>query len=402
MKLSSTVREASRTLLANKLRTFLMTVGTSIGIAALVVIMAVGNGTEEKVTERVEGFGSRAIMLIAGGGKDKPPPDTNVTTLRLEDAEAIRDEISGIEIATPAAFERKVSLKATGSQTRATVFAVESDWHRAWDWHVSRGEPISASDVSAKRRTCVIGETVKEELFGEGAAIGEFIQLDKSRCQVSGVLDARGTSPMGTDFDNRVLVPLTTGMRRIFNQDHITYVRIKVKPDTDTAAVAERVRRVMRKQHRIGADREDDFRLITPEVIAGLVRGMAGKLSWLLGIVAALSLLIGGVVVMNIMLMSVDERTSAIGVRRAVGASRADIRNQFLVESLFVAFLGSATGGLLGAAGCLLLGQLSPLPVVLSWQPFALAVVVALVVGVGFGVYPATKAASLDPVDALR
>ncbi|MFW5966428.1 MAG: ABC transporter permease [Persicimonas sp.] len=402
MKLLRIVSQASRTLLANPLRTALMTVGTAIGITALVVIMAVGNGTEAKVTERVEGFGSRAIMLIAGGGKDKPPPDLDVTTLRLDDAEAIRREVSGIEVATPAAFQREVPIKGMGSQARATVFAVEADWHHAWDWDVARGEPISASDVSTKQRTCVIGQTISDQLFGDGPAVGEFIQIRKMRCRVKGVLEARGTSPRGTDFDNRVLIPLSTGMRRLFNQDHITYVRLKTEPDADVGTVAEQIRHLMRDQHHIGPEQEDDFRLITPEVIADLVRGMTGKLSWLLGIVATLSLLVGGIVLMNIMLMSVDERTAEIGVRRAVGASETDVRVQFLAESLVVTSLGSLAGGLLGAGVSMLLAELTPLPVALSWEPFAVAMFVAVVVGVGFGVFPASKAASLDPVDALR
>ena len=385
----------------NKTRTFFMMAGTMVGIAALTVIMALGQGTEKQVMKRVEGFGPRALMLIAGGGKDLPPPDFSVTTLTLEDADAIRNNIRDIEAATPTAF-KTMPIKASDAQTRAMVFAVEPDWYDAWDWYVTEGNPIEAADVATMARVCVLGQTLSHDLFGNESPIGQYVRIQNVRFRVKGVLDHRGTSPMGTDFDDRALIPLTTGMRRLFNQDYITYVRIKVNDLDHVESVKQQVQRLMHERHHITPPQEDDFRIVSAKAVGDLARGTSGTLSAILIALAGLSLVVGGVVLMNILLISVGERQKEIGLRRAVGATRRDILFQFLTESLAVTLSGMVIGSGFGVVITLILQQATKVPVVLSWEPFTLSLTFALLVGTFFGVQPARKAASLKPVEALR
>ena len=402
MRIQRIIMQGIHALGANKTRTFFMMAGTIVGIAALTVIMAMGSGAEQKVMKRIEGFGPRAIMLIAGGGKDLPPPDLTVATLTLDDAKAIRDKVHGIEIATPAAFKRGMPIKAGAAQSTATIFAVEPDWNEAWDWYVSDGDPIAAEDVETLARVCVIGQTLSHDLFGKESPIGKYIRIQNVRFRIKGILERRGTSPMGTDFDNRALIPLTTGMRRLFNQDYITYVRIKVKNLDHITSVMKAVRQLIHERHHILPSQENDFRIVSAKAVGNMARGTSGTLSSLLIALAGLSLLVGGVVLMNILLISVGERQKEIGLRRAVGATRKDILSQFLVESLAVTCSGMMLGSGLGTVITLILMRTTKVPVVLSWEPFALSLAFALLVGTFFGVQPARKAASLNPVDVLR
>lgn len=402
MRFTRIAGEGIQSLKINKLRTFFMMAGTIVGIAALTVIMAIGKGTEKRVMKRLENFGPRAIMLIAGGGKDLPPPDLTVTTLTLDDADAIRDEIDGLEIVSPMAWKFQVNVTRGANLHQARVWGVEANWHEAWNWHVVDGDPLTDQDVAAKARVCVIGETVRRELFGQGNALGERLYINKVALTVKGVLESRGTTPMGTDFDSCVIIPITTAMRRVMNVDHVGAIRLVSKDTSLISQQAEAVRALIHERHHITPPEEDDFRLITAAVIAKLVKGTAGTLLLLLVSLAALSLLVGGVVMMNILLIAVAERTREIGLRRAVGATRGDIFAQFLTESLAVTILGTVLGSLLGLGLSLLLPRITPIPAIVSWEPFALALAFALLVGTSFGVQPARRAARLHPVEALR
>ena len=402
MRLARIVGEGIESLRINKLRTFFMMAGTIVGIAALTVIMAIGQGTEKKVKKRLQTFGPQAIMLIAGGGKDLPPPDMTVTTLTLEDAEAIRSEIDGLEMVSPMAWNFRMNVTREGNQHQTVVWGVEPNWHEAWKWYVVDGEEISDQDVATKARVCVIGETVRRELFGQSDPIGERLYINKVALTVKGVLKPRGTSPIGGDFDSRVIIPIDTAMRRVMNVDHVGAIRLISKDESQIRQQAEAVRSLIHQRHHITPPEEDDFRLITAAVIAQIVKGSAGTLRILLIALAALSLFVGGVVMMNILLISVAERTKEIGLRRAVGATRGDVFAQFLTESLTVTVLGTILGSLLGLGVCVLLRRITPMPVIVTWEPFALAVVFALLVGTFFGVQPARRAARLHPVESLR
>jgi len=403
MRLTHIVNEGFQSLGANKIRTFFMMAGTIVGIAALTVIMAMGKGTEEKVMERVNNFGVRVIMVTVGGGKGHSPPQEGVTTLRLEDAAAIRELVGGeTEIVSPGLMRRAMPVKAGGSQTQAVIHGIEPDWHDAWDWHNRDGDPISAEDTATMARVCVLGKTVRETLFGETDPTGSYIQIGEVRFMVKGVLESKGTSPMGTDFDNRVLVPLTTAMRRLFNQDHISYVRVKLSDPAQLEAIGERIRALLHERHRIRPPEEDDFAIVTASDIAKTARGISGTLSILLVALAGISLVVGGIVLMNILLISVSERTREIGLRRALGATQGDIFVQFLAESLAITLLGMVLGCLIGWGASTVLGKLLKTPMLISWEPFVLAIVFSLLVGLFFGIQPARRAARLKPVEALQ
>jgi putative ABC transport system permease protein len=402
MRLPRIAGEGLQALGVNKLRTFFMMAGTMVGVAALVVIMAIGKGTEKKVNKRMQNFGPRAMMLIAGGGKAMPPPDMTVSTLTLDDAEAIGDQVDGLEIVSPMAWRFKTNVTRGANQHQATIWGVEPNWHEAWNWHAVTGEGIADEDVATMARVCVIGETIRRKLFGQDSPFGERIQINNVTLTVKGVLESRGTSPMGSDFDSRVIIPITTAMRRVMNVDYVGAIRLVTRDTSLMHGQADQIRALIHQRHRITPPEEDDFRIITSEIIAKQVRGTSGTLSMLLIALAALSLIVGGVVLMNILLISVAERTQEIGLRRAVGATRRDIFVQFLTESLTVTILGMVLGSLIGLIVSLALPRLTPIVAIPSWQPFLLALGFALLVGTVFGVEPARRAARLHPVDALR
>ncbi len=402
MRIQRIAAEGLHALTTHKLRTFFMMAGTIVGIAALTVIMAVGKGTERQVMRRVENFGPRAMMVIAGGGRDMPPPDMTVTTLTLDDAEAIRSEIDGLELVSPQAWQFGVDLRHEANQTRATVWGIEPSWHQAWDWYASEGEEIDDADVATLSRVCLVGTAVQRDLFDGENPVGQSLYVNNVSLTVKGVLEHRGAGAGGGEFDNRIVIPITTAMRRVMNVDHLGAIRVITADAEAMPQQAEAIRELLRARHRITPPDEDDFRIISPIAIATMVRGTSRTLAMLLGALAGLSLLVGGVVLMNILLISVSERTAEIGLRRAVGATRGDIFTQFLAESLCVTLLGMILGSALGAAVAVAVGRFSPLPAVISPEPFLLAVAFALAVGIFFGVQPARRAAKLHPVDALR
>jgi putative ABC transport system permease protein len=386
---------------AHKLRSFFMMLGTLIGVAALIVIMAAGDGAKANVMSHVRGFGSGALMVNAGGGRGHSIPQEGVVTLTLQDADAIRARVRGLEIVASQAVKRGVSLKAGAAQTYANVIGVEPSWHAAWDWPMEAGRAIAEEDLLTMARVCEIGATVARELFGGLDPIGQPLQLDNVRCQVVGVLATRGTSPMGGDMDNRVVIPLTTALRRVFNQEHLTSIRVKPSNPRRIEATADEIRALLHERHHITPPAEDDFAIVTEADVTKAVSGIEGTLTRLLASLAGLSLLVGGIVLMNILLLSVNQRRHEIGLRRALGARRRDVFHQFLTEALAITLLGLLLGTALGWAVAQGLTVTMGMPVALTWQPVAIGTAAALAVGLGFGIHPALRAARLDPIKAL-
>ena len=388
-------------LATHKLRSVLMLVGTLVGVAALTVVMALGEGSRRRVAKRIENFGTDAIMVPAGVGK-RPGPDMATTTLTLADADAIRDEVPGLRLVSPMAWNFQMNVKHGERRYQAVVWGIEPNWHESFRWYAAVGEEIAGDDVAGAARVCLLGRTVARELFGDEDPVGQEILLNQVRLAVKGVLERRGASPMGGDFDNRVVLPITTAMLRVLNVDHLGAIRVISADPARIGEQAAAIRRLLRERHRIVPPREDDFRVITAEVIARFAAGMTGRLSLLLLVLAGLALVVGGVVLMNIMLISVRERTKEIGLRRAVGAGRGDIFAQFLAESLAISLLGMLLGVGLGGGLCATLPRFTPLPLVFTWPAVAVGAAATLVVGTAFGIAPARRAARLDPVEALR
>ena len=402
MRILRIAKEGARALTGNKLRTFFMMLGTMIGIVALSVIMAIGKGTDKNVMKRVTSFGTHAIMITAGGGKGFSPPQAGITTLRLEDAEAIRNQIRGIAIVAPFAMRGGMPIKAGSVQVQARIMAGGAEWHEAMDWYTGEGDPITSEDVATLARVCLLGSQLAKDLFGNEDPVGQSVQIGNVQFRVKGVLLPRGVSPMGETFDDRLLIPLTTGLRRLLNQEHITNIRVKVQDSRELDRIAGEIRQLLHERHHITPPAEDDFAIFSAVEIARNARGISRTLTILLSALAGLSLIVGGIVLMNILLISVGERTKEIGLRRAVGATQKDIFAQFLMESLTVTVSGMVLGSLAGFVINLTLGRFTKLPVAVSWEPFAMGLAFALVVGVFFGVQPARRAARLNPVEALR
>jgi putative ABC transport system permease protein len=293
-------------------------------------------------------------------------------------------------------------MKAGNVQWQADVFSVESEYHDFMNWPTQEGEGIAAEDVATMARVCVLGTSLAKTLFGDESPLEKTMYIQNVRFRVKGVLRPRGMGPGGTPSDNRLLIPLTTGMRRVFNRDYVSYIRVRMVNAADVPATAERLRTFMRKRHHITPPEEDDFSVVTAAEVEEAARGISGTLTTLLMILVGLSLIVGGVVLMNILLISVAERTKEIGLRRALGATQRDIFQQFLIESLIVTLFGMVAGCALGAAASAALPRLAKMPTVVSWEPFAFAVGFALLVGLLFGVQPARRAARLSPAKVLQ
>jgi len=403
MSLPRVAAEGIRALAAHKLRTFFMMAGTIVGIAALVVIMAVGKGAEQEVLKRVNSFGTHLIKINAGGGKGYTKPQAGIATLKPEDAEAIRAAISPrCDLVVSVAQKHNIPIKAGDRQTQGDVFAVDSDWHEAMPWPAKEGEGVTAEDMATMAHVAVLGTGLSKALLGDESPVGGDIQINNIRFHVKGLLEHHDVSPGGDDENNRAVIPLTTGLRRVFNQTYLTYIRVRMKDVRDVPAAAEEIRQLLHERHHITPPEQDDFSVVTAGEVAEAARGISGTLTALLAALAGLGLLVGGIVMMNILLVSVTARTKEIGLRRALGATRRAIFVQFLAESIAVTVVGAALGAAIGWGVVEALHRFASVRVLVSWEPFALAGTFALGVGLVFGVQPARRAARLSPIDAIR
>jgi putative ABC transport system permease protein len=386
----------------NRFRSFLVMLGVIIGIAALTVVVSMAKAANRKVMQRVNNFGPTAIMLFAGGGKNIPGPDPTVATLTFDDAKAVESQIGGVVLICPQVMRPRIPVTYGDQSTEVTIQGAATNYQDAWDWYVADGDFYDDQDYSEMARVAVIGRTVARELFQGVNPVGETIRIAGANFKVRGVLSSKGTSPSGTDMDDRVIVPLTTAMRRMFNVTTLTMVRVRVTGVDEVQRVAQEIRALMRERHHIRPPDLDDFRVVTPDIIAGLSEMVSGTLNKILLVVTAISLLVGGIVLMNLMLLSVAERRHEIGLRRALGGKRRDILLQFLFESLALTSTGGAAGLVLGVAAAVMLGRVSTSSTALSWEPLALALGLSFLVGLVFGLAPARRAARMSPVEALR
>jgi len=402
MTLGKTTKIATQALLKNKTRTFLMMLGVVIGIATLTVIMSMAKGARHKVMKGMANFGPNAVMVSAGGGKMFGPPDSRVTTLTLEDERAITDSVKGIKHIAPFTVNMEQSIIAGNANTTAMVVGVTPEFADAWQWYAEQGEFISEEDNSSLAKNCLLGQTVVRELFGTQNPVGETIRINNSNFKVIGVLSKRGASPHGMDMDRRVLVPLTTAMKRLDNLTYIGMIRIYVEDPNRMAEVNANVTALLRERHHIMPPNEDDFRVTDTQSFANTMTGVSKTLTTFLILLALVSLGVGGIVIANIMFISVNERKKEIGIRRAFGARVADIRSQFLAEAIIVTLLGGVAGASFGIGVARLIAMIKGMPAMLSWEALLLALLFSTLVGVVAGLQPAKRAANLDPVQAIK
>lgn len=404
MKTGKTISLATKAIGMNKMRAFLMMLGVIIGITTLTVIVSVGKGASAKVMKTVQNFGADAVVVFAGGGKVMGPPDEKVNTLTMEDAQAVMQEVKGIRSMDTALIRVSRTVKYEENNTNTVIYGGTTNYGDAWEWSVESGDYFTDEDVASMARVAVLGKTVVNELYGNTDPIGTNIKVENVNFKVVGVLAPRGTSPMGMDMDSRIVIPYTTASRRVFNTPYISLIRVAAVDPNQVGKIESDVAALLKERHHIQPGFPEDYRVSGASSVSKMAKGMMGTLNLFLGLISLISLVVGGIVIMNIMLMSVGERVKEIGLRRAVGARKKDIRNQFLIESSLITLMGGIIGVFVGLVLAVLLPILSKgkMPAMLSWEPFVLGFVFSVLVGILAGIQPAKKAAEMDPVIALK
>jgi len=402
MKTLRLTTNAFRGLNKNKMRSFFMMLGIIIGIATLVIILAITQGANKKIMARINSFGPNTIMVHSGGGKMRGPSSVSEANLTQKDLHDI-SSVEGVKIVAPFQVKPDMAVKYQSRFTTASVVGAKPNWADAWNRGVIKGDFIRKEDVELLRKVCVIGQTVKKELFPDSNPIGAELLIGKVKFRVRGILQKRGASPGGSDFDNLIVIPFSTASRRLMNQPkYIAMMRVIVDDPSHLKIISRQISQVLRRNHRLAPQEEDDFRLRSSTQIVKMIKGVSSTLHIFLLLIAGLSLIVGGIVIMNIMLISVSERKKEIGLRKAVGARSKEILLQFVLESLAITLTGGILGFIVGILGVEIMELVTSTPAVVSWEALVLAFGFSFVVGIIFGVQPARKAAQLDPVEALR
>ncbi|MCS7253950.1 MAG: ABC transporter permease [Armatimonadota bacterium] len=388
-------------LIANKVRSALTVLGVLIGVAAVIAMVAIAKGAEKEQLELVNAFGSNTLMVFAGQARRGiVATGTAQRNLTLDDVEAILRKCSMVVRVSPE-VRRAMPVRYGNRNTFTTVVGVTPDYLTVANWSVDSGRFITEADLNGMRKVCVLGKTVIANLFGEEPPLGKMIRIQGVQFEVVGTLTEKGALRF-MDFDDQILIPITTAMRRLFGIDYVTAIGVQA-PSMELLPLAQQqVTELLRKRHRINQDSQDDFTVRSQSEFMQMAQSTSQMFLILLASIASVSLLVGGIGIMNIMLVSVAERTREIGIRKAVGARRRDILLQFLVEAVVLTVIGGAIGILFGVGTAKAIGKAAGWTVVIPPYSIALAFFFAISVGLFFGIYPAYKAASLDPIEALR
>lgn len=389
---------ALRAIGRNLMRSFLTVLGIVIGVSAEITMVTLGNGATYAIQEQIGNMGSNLLTLRPGR---RMGPAEGAPNFRNADAEALDRQIPEAEAVVPVA-NASVTVVRNARNWSTSVTGATTDYLFANKWTLSAGRNFTMAEQRAGAAVCLLGATVQREIFGSEDPIGERVRLRKFACQVIGLLASKGQSTMGRDQDDMVLMPLRTVQRRLNGTPDVVYVQIAVRSSTSIDTVKDRVTEIMRERRRIVRNQADDFMVMDPRQLMEALTGTTRTMTTLLGAVAAVSLLVGGVGIMNIMLVSVTERTKEIGLRMALGARPRDVLRQFLVEAIVLCIAGGIFGILLGRGASWTVAQLLGWPVEVSITAAASAVGVSVLVGLLFGFYPAWKAARMDPIEALR
>ena len=401
MKVTTLIGVASKSIIRHKLRTFLIELAILAGIATLTVVISLTQGANKRIMKRMNNFGHDAIMVHSGGGKVRGPSTAEEANLTDKDRADIQN-IDGVKFVTPIQVELDMPLKYGNRFTTSWVMGVEPDWQDAWHRGALRGDFISTADNEQLARVCVVGTTTTRDLFGNENPIDKDIMVGSVSFKVIGILEKRGQSPAGTDFDNLILIPFTTASRRLMHQPiYTSMLRVIIDDPAQAKHIAGTIKEIVRENHHLAATEEDDIRISTAEHVAKMIKSTSKTLGLFLWLIAVISPMVGGIVLMNIMLMAVSERKQEIGLRRALGAKKKHIIYQFLAESVILTFSGGVLGVGAGVIIAMVLRNFGK-PISITWQPFAIAFVFSVLIGLFFGVYPARKAAGLDPVQALN
>jgi putative ABC transport system permease protein len=403
MKALNIIRSAFRALRRNKMRSFLTMLGIIIGVAAVIAMLAIGQGAEYSVKQQISSLGTNVLIIFPGSQQQGGirVGAGSVTTLTEEDAVAIGKECSAVAYVSPGA--RSGGQAIAGNLNWGTsIEGTGSDYLEIRSWPIEYGEFYSDQDVKAAAKVCVLGATVADNLFPESSPIGQTVRLRNMPARVVGVLTKKGQNAMGMDQDDVILAPYTTVLRRL---SHSPYLRQIIVSATSPSTILEAQRQVtelLRMRHKIASYDADDFTIRNQSDLATAATATTEILTILLASIASVSLLVGGIGIMNIMLVSVTERTREIGIRMSVGARGRDILTQFLIEALVLSLLGGLTGIALGVGGSLAISAFAKWPTIITAFSIILSFGFSIAIGIFFGFYPARKAAMLNPIDALR
>jgi putative ABC transport system permease protein len=398
-----TLRIALRALGRNKLRAFLTMLGIIIGVAAVIAMVAIGEGAKATIRAQIASLGTNVLIILPGslnqggvrGGFG------GVNTLVDGDAKAIAQEVRAVAFASPV-LRRNEQVVAANLNWATLAHGVAPEYQQIRDWNIAQGRFIHDGDIESAAKVAVLGQTVVNNLFGNDDPLDAVIRIRNIPFRVVGVLAPKGQSSQGTDQDDTIMIPYTTMQKRLMRITHVQSIVVSAVSAARVPEAQEQITALLRQRHRIGPDREDDFSIRNLSDIAAAASGSAQVMAILLGSVASISLLVGGIGIMNIMLVSVTERTREIGIRMAVGARSRDIMLQFLVEAVVMAATGGLLGVLFGIGSSKVLSNWAQWPTLISPSMVAVAFFFSGTVGVFFGFYPAKKAATLDPIEALR
>jgi putative ABC transport system permease protein len=403
MKLTATIFIALRALRRNKLRSILTMLGIIIGVLAVIAMVAVGNGARSQVEEQMATLGQNMILIYAGNFTTSGAKGGwgNAGTLKIEDALAILREVPGVAGVSP---ETRGGVQiAAGNQNWATTLLGESpEYFDMREWPLTSGAVFSPQDVRGATKVAVLGKTSATQLFGDEDPVGQVIRVKHVPFLIVGLLKPKGLTLQGQDQDDVIIVPYTTAMKRLTGATILRGINVQAESDEKMDQVEQQVVGLLRQRHRILGTRDDDFTVRNQQEITEMATATSRVMTWLVAAIASVSLIVGGIGIMNIMLVSVTERTREIGIRMAIGAHGRDIMLQFLIEAVTLSTLGGIIGIVAGIGTSEALSIIMKWPTVISLVSVVLSFIFSALVGVFFGLYPAQKAAELDPIDALR
>jgi len=403
MNLAESFLTSLAALLANKLRALLTMLGIIIGVAAVITMIAIGEGAQQAVTNRIQALGSNLLFISPsaqrGGGITVIQAGSNVR-LRNADAESIDQNVATVEAVVPE-YNSHAQVKYENKNWNTRIVGTVPEYETARNFPTVEGRYFTHSEERAYAKVCVVGQTVIDNLFPTEDPLGKTIRIAGQSFQVIGTLESKGQSGFQNP-DDQIIVPLSTAQRRLFGVDYLSQITVKVVNDADMDPAFLEIERVLRRAHKLREDQDNDFRIRNQADIINTFQETQQTFTYLLAGIAAVSLLVGGIGIMNIMIVSVTERTKEIGIRKAIGARKRDVMLQFLIESVVMSVTGGIIGILLGVGGSVLVTSYGNLPSMISPDAIIMSFLFASFVGVFFGLYPAWKAAESNVIDALR